>query len=376
MKCIHEIAPELLEGKRVIVRADFNVPVSNSGKVTESARIDGALKTVTYLRNSGAKVILMSHIGRDPEESLKPVFEYLKTKLNVTFVNTWDEKVVTDTVGALKDGEIVLLENLRAKAEEESNDPEFAKFLASLGDMYVNDAFSVSHRAHASVVGIPEHLKSYCGCQFKSEFDNISRVFDPAHPFVVLMGGAKFETKIPVIEALLNKADTIFVGGALANDILKANGYEVGQSLVHDMDKQYAQNIFNNKKVILVEDVRVQAFLLPQNKKITEVTDKDKIIDGGAQTANVLAQKIKEAKLIVWNGNFGTFEQGNSFLSSKVIDAISKSGAYSIAGGGDTVAEIKKLGKENTFDFISLSGGAMLEFIAQGPLPGIEALRC
>jgi 3-phosphoglycerate kinase len=376
MKCVHEIAPELLEGKRVLVRADFNVPISKSGNVAEPARIDGALKTVTYLRNSGAKVILMSHIGRDPKETLKPVFEYLKSKINLTFTNTWDEHVIIESVSSLKNGEIILLENLRAKEEEESNDSEFGKFLASLGDMYVNDAFSVSHREHASVVGIPQFLKSYCGCQFKSEFDNISRVFDPQHPFVVLMGGAKFETKIPVIESLIDKADSIFVGGALANDILKANGYEVGQSKVHDLDKDYARNIFNNKKVILVEDVRVQAFLLPQNKKITDVTAKDKIIDGGARTANVLAQRIKEAKLVVWNGPFGTFEQGNSFLSRRVIEAISGSNAYSIVGGGDTVAEIKKLGREDTFDFISLSGGAMLEFIAQGTLPGIEALRC
>ncbi len=376
MKCIHEIAPELLEGKRVIVRADFNVPISKSGSVDEPARIDGAMKTVTYLRNSGARVILISHIGRDPQETLRPVFEYLKKTTDVAFVDSWDEGRISEAVNMLQNGQVVLLENLRAKKEEEENDPKFVEFLASLADTYVNDAFSVSHRAHASVVGIPEHLKSYCGCQFKSEFENISRVFNPGHPFVVLMGGAKFETKIPVIESLLDKADSIFVGGALANDILKANGYEVGQSKVNDMDKEYAKKIFTHEKVILVEDVRVQSFLLPQNKNISDVTPKDKIIDGGAKTANVLAQKIKEAKLIVWNGPFGTFEQGNSFLSSKVIEAVAKSDAYSIVGGGDTVAEVKKLGREKEFDFISLSGGAMLEFIADGTLPGIEALKC
>jgi 3-phosphoglycerate kinase len=376
MKCIHEISPEFLVGKRVIVRADFNVPISKFGAVDEPARIDGALKTVAYLRNSGARVILISHIGREPQETLGPVFEYLKKKIPVTFVNSWEEGGIVAAVSDLQDGQVLLLENLRAKKEEEENETGFAKFLSSLADLYVNDAFSVSHRAHASVVGIPQFLKSYCGCQFKTEFENISRVFNPEHPFVVLMGGAKFETKIPVIESLLDQADSIFVGGALANDILKANGYEVGQSKVNDLDKEYAQKIFNNEKVSLVEDVRVQAFLLPQNKKITDVTAKDKIIDGGAKTANLLSQKIKEAKLIVWNGNFGTFEQGNSFLSSKVIDAISKSDAYSIVGGGDTVAEIKKLGREDVFDFISLSGGAMLEFIAEGTLPGIEALKC
>ena len=376
MKCIHEVAPELLAGKRVIVRTDFNVPISKSGIVEEPARIDASLKTITYLRNSGARIILISHIGRDPQETLKPVSSYLKKNLPIAFVDSWDEGRIRSAVDALRDGEVVLLENLRAKKEEEENDPGFVEFLASLADVYVNDAFSVSHRAHASVVGVPEHLKAYCGCQFKSEHENISRVFSPEHPFIVLMGGAKFETKIPVIESLLEKADTIFVGGALANDILKANGYEVGQSKVNDMDADYARTIFNNEKVLLVEDVRVQSFLLPQNKTLKEVSAGDKIIDGGSLTAQRLADKIAQAKLVVWNGNFGTFEQGNSFLSTKVINAISKSGAYSIAGGGDTVAEIKKLGQEGAFDFISLSGGATLEFIAKGTLPGIEALRC
>lgn len=375
MKCIHEVSPELLEGKRVIVRADFNVPVSKSGKVEEPARIDGALKTVTYLRNSGAKVILISHIGRDPQETLRPVFEYLQTKIDVAFVPSWDESEIKGAVAGLESKQCVLLENLRAKKEEEENDAVFGEFLASLGDFYVNDAFSVSHRAHASVVGIPERLKSYCGCQFKSEYENISKVFSPEHPFVVLMGGAKFETKIPVIEVLLDKADKIFVGGALANDILNANGYEVGVSKVNDMDVEYAKKIFNNDRVILVEDVRVESLLLPQNKKIADVGKADRIIDGGSETASILEKQILGAKLIVWNGPFGMFEQGNSYLSSRVIDAISKSDAYVIVGGGDTVTEIKKLGREREFDFISLSGGAMLEFVAEGTLPGIEALK-
>lgn len=374
MRTLHDISPEFLKGKKILVRADFNVPLSKGGKVLEPARIDAALRTVAYLKNSGAQIVLLSHIGREPNETLKPIFEYLKPKLDVSFIDSWDENKITEAVQNLKDGQVVLLENLRAKKEEEQNDPQFASFLASLGEMYVNDAFSVSHRTHASVVGIPALLKSYCGCQFKNEYENILKVFNPEHPFVVLMGGAKFETKIPVIESLLKKADTLFVGGALANDILKANGFEVGLSKVNDMDKQYAQEIFNNEKVILVKDVKVKAFPFAKSKTLEQVTTMDKIIDGGSLTAEILSKKIEEAKLIVWNGNFGTFEQGNSFLSKKVIEAISKSKAYSIVGGGDTVAEAKKLKKENTFSFMSLSGGAMLEFIAEGTLPGIEAL--
>jgi len=375
MRCIHEVSPEFLKGKRVLVRTDFNVPVSSQGVVLESARIDAAMKTITYLKNSGARIILMSHIGREQHETLQPVFNYLKTKLDLTFMPDWNEVQIAETIEKLKDGGVVLLQNLRAKKEEEENDFLFTQFLASLGDMYVNDAFSASHRAHASIVGIPKILKSYCGCQFKSELETISKVFTPEHPFIVLMGGAKFETKIPVIESLLKKADTIFVGGALANDILKANGFEVGQSKVNDMDETYAKQIFNNPKVILVEDVRVKALLFPKNKSSKKLQHTDKIIDGGLETANVLAQKIKEAKLIVWNGPFGTFEQGNSFLSGKVIDAIAASGAYSIVGGGDTVTEIRKLKKEKVFSFVSLAGGAMLEFIAEGTLPGVDVLN-
>lgn len=375
MKCVHEISPELLKGKKIIVRADFNVPISSSGVIVEPARIDSALKTVIYLRNSGAQIILLSHIGRDSNETLFPIFKYLQLKIPVSFVETWDESKIKEQVTLLKDGDVVLLQNLRAKKEEEENDAQFGSFLASLGDMYINDAFSVSHRSHASVVGIPTHIKSYCGCQFKIEYENISKVFNPEHPFVVLMGGAKFETKIPVIESLLDKADSIFVGGALSNDILKANDFEVGMSKVNDMDKTYAQQIFNNKKVIVVKDVRVKTFFHSKHKALKDITVKDKIIDGGIETADILALKIKEAKLIVWNGPFGTFEQGNSFLSKKVIEAISKSNAYSIVGGGDTVAEIKKLKKQDIFNFMSLSGGAMLEFIAKGTLPGIEALK-
>lgn len=375
MKCIHEISPEFLKGKRIIVRADFNVPVSSSGVVLETARIDSSLKTITYLKNSGAQIILLSHIGREPHLTLKPVFNYLKKKIKLTFISDWNKIEIAEMVNNLKDGDIVLLQNLRSQKEEEQNDFLFAQFLASFGDIYVNDAFSASHREHASIVGIPKILKSYCGCQFKNELEAISRVFTPESPFVVLMGGAKFETKIPVIESLLNKADSIFVGGALANDILKANGYEVGESKVNDMNKVYAQEIFNNKKVILVQDVKVDSFIFKKNKDIKEITQKDKIIDGGSQTAQIITQKIKEAKLIVWNGPFGTFEKGNSFLSRKVIEAIEQSSSYSIVGGGDTVAEIYKLRKEKSFNFISLSGGAMLEFVAKGTLPGIESLE-
>ncbi len=376
MKCIHEISPEMLKGKRVIIRTDFNVPLSNSGKILETARIDFCLKTIAYLKNSGAKVIIISHIGREKTETLLPVYQYLKKKISLEFVPDWNEVQIASRVQVLKEGEVILLENLRQKDEETQNVFSFAEFLASLADIYVNDAFSASHREHASIVGLPKILKSYAGCQFKKEFESLSKIFNPEHPFVVLMGGAKFETKIPVIESLLKIADTVFVGGALANDILKANGFEVGQSKVSDMDTVYAQNVFKNEKVVIVHDVRVQSFLFNKNKDIKEVAKTDKIIDGGEKTAQLIAEKIKQAKFVVWNGPFGMFEQGNSFLSKKVIQAIEASSAYSIIGGGDTVAEVKKLGKENVFDFMSLSGGAMLEFVAKKTLPGIDALSC
>jgi phosphoglycerate kinase len=374
MKCIHEVSPELLKGKYVLVRTDFNVPIID-GVITDVSRIEASFKTISYLKNSGARIILMSHIGRDPQESLEVVYSYLKNKLPLSFVSTWIIEEISNARQNLKDGDVLLLQNLRAHTGEEMNDPSFAHLLSSLADIYVNEAFSASHREHASIVGVPQHIKSYCGCRFKLEFDTLSKIFNPEHPFVVLMGGAKFETKIPVIEALITKADSIFVGGALANDILKANGYEVGLSKVNDMDKVYAEKIYTSKKVIIVEDVKVKSFLFNTNKHIKDISKEDKIIDGGSQTASLLSEKIKEAKLIVWNGPFGTFEQGNSFLSKKVIEAIQESDAYTIVGGGDTVSEIKKLGKEDSFDFISLSGGAMLEFVAEGTLVGIESLK-
>ena len=375
MKSIHEISPEFLKGKRVLVRTDFNVPISSSGRVLETARIDFCLKTITYLKNSGARVILISHIGREKQETLLPVFNYLKTKFPLDFISDWNEVLIAQKVEQMEESTVIMLENLRQQDGETDNIHLFAEFLASLGEIYVNDAFSASHREHASIVTLPTLLKSYCGCQFKKEYETLSKVFNPEHPFVVLMGGAKFETKIPVIESLLGVADTVFVGGALANDILKANGYEVGQSKVNDIDKNYAETIFKNEKVILVNDVKVKSFPFNKNKNIKDIKHTDKIIDGGEETASSLDKKINEAQLVVWNGPFGTFEQGNSFLSKKVIDAITKSSAYSIVGGGDTVAEVKKLGKENSFDFMSLSGGAMLEFIAKKTLPGVEVLR-
>lgn len=374
IKCIHEISPEFLKGKRVLVRTDFNVPISKSGKITETARIDFCLKTISYLKNSGAKIILISHIGREPHETLLPVFSYLKNKYTLNFIPTWNEGEITSHIEKMNEGEIVLLENLRQKPQEEENNQDFAHFLASLAEIYVNDAFSVSHREHASVASVPKFLKHYAGCQFKKEFEVLSKIFNPEHPFIVLMGGAKFETKIPVIESLLKVADTVFVGGALSNDILKATGHEVGKSLVHDMSNEYASQLVQNPKFMIVEDVKTNSFLF-NTKHVSKVTKEDRIIDGGKETARILAQKIKEAKFVVWNGPFGTFEQGNSFLSKKVIEAIEKSNAYSIVGGGDTVAEVKKLGKQDVFDFMSLSGGAMLEFVAKGTLPGIEALE-
>lgn len=375
MKCIHEVSPEFLKGKRVLVRVDFNVPLSGSDKITDTVRIDFSLKTITYLKNSGARVILLSHIGREKTDSLLPVFKYLKTKIEVDFISNWNEVLIAQKIQHMSDGSILLLENLRQQSGETENLYEFAELLASFGDIYVNDAFSVSHREHASVVGIPKILKSYCGCQFKKEVDALSKVFNPMHPFVVLMGGAKFGTKIPVIKALLETADTVFVGGALSNDILNANGFEVGVSKVDDLDKEYAKFIFENQKVVLVEDVKVERLVFNKNKKLKEVSKTDKIVDGGPRAAEIITQKIREAKFVVWNGPFGIFEKGNSFLSKKVIEAIESSQAYSIVGGGDTVAEVHKLGKSESFDFISLSGGAMLEFIAKGSLPGIDALK-
>lgn len=376
IRFIGGLSPESLKDKRIIVRTDFNVPVSGSGKILNHYRVDGAMKTLNYLTNNGAKVILISHIGREKTETLKPVFDYLSKRYKISFIsdifsNQFDEKVKN-----IEPGEIVLLENLRRWDGEKKNDPEFVKRLADQADIYVNDAFSVTHRDHASITGLPKILNSYSGFLFKEEVDNISKLFDPERPMLVLLGGSKFKTKMPFIEALKDKADHIFVGGALANDVFRQQGYDLNKSLTSGYDTTGIIRMIEKGKVFLPADVIVvNKAGFKKTKLPKRLGPGDKVVDAGAATLKEIRGYVNEAKTVVWNGPFGMYEQGYNYLSSRVIKLLARSKAYVLAGGGDTVTEIADTGVMEKFDFVSMAGGAMLDYISDGTLVGIEALK-
>ncbi|HNW71339.1 MAG TPA: phosphoglycerate kinase [Candidatus Paceibacterota bacterium] len=342
-----------IKDKKILVRVDFNVPIKNK-KVLDDFRIKKALPTIKFLQKKGAKVILISHLGKEGTESMKPVALCLKKyiKKNIT-----------------------LLENIRKYPGEEKNDPKFAKELAETGDIYVNEAFSVSHREHASVVGIPKYLPSYAGFQFEEEVKNLSNVVkNSKHPFLFILGGAKFSTKIPLIKKYIKLADYVFVGGAILNDFLKAKGYEIGKSLVDNSDYDIS-SILKDKKLILPVDVIVKSGNILVNKKIEEVDKNEIILDIGKESIKLVEEYIKKSKLILWNGPLGKYEDGGDVGTKKILKAIANSKAESIIGGGDIVSVISKLKLEKKFSFVSTGGGATLDYLANGTLPGIKALE-
>ena len=373
MKTLKDI--EYLSGVKVLVRVDFNVPIKN-GVVVEDFRIKASLPTIDFLIGKGAKVILMSHLeaadGTNP--SLSPAADRLK-KLGKEVIFIKDFNKAYDVVNEqLKGGSCALLENLRYFEGEKKNDPQFAKELASLADIYVNDAFSASHREHASIVGVPKLLPSYAGIQMEREVAALSKAFNPSHPFLFILGGAKFDTKLPLLEKFLVLADSVFVGGALANDLLKAKGYEVGRSLLSKSVVDLAKIVANTKVILPIDIMNEQKDV----KQADAVLVSDKIIDVGQATLVMLRDFIMKAKFILWNGPLGVYEDGfkeGTIELARIVSEATKKGAETIVGGGDTLAAIAELGKQEDFTFISTGGGAMLDFLAKGTLPGIEALK-
>ena len=341
-----------IKGKTALVRVDFNVPIKN-GKVLDDFRIKKAVPTIKFLQKKGAKVILISHLGKDGTESMKPVADCLKKYIK---------------------NNITLLENIRKYHGEEKNDSNSAKELSKLGDFYVNDAFSVSHRKHASVVGIPKYLPSYGGFQLEEEIKNLSKVFlKPKHPFLFILGGAKFSTKMPLIKKYIKLADYVFMGGALLDDFLKVKGYEVGKSLVDDT--KGIESILKNKKLILPTDVVVSSSTKFINRKVNEVGKNEIIIDIGKESIKTAEEYIKKSKLILWNGPLGKYENGGDVGTKKLLKTVSQSKAESIIGGGDIVSIVSKMKIENKISFVSTGGGATLDFLANGTLPGIKVLK-
>lgn len=359
-----------LQGVKVLLRLDLNVPIQN-GKVVDPFRITKAIPTISYLTKRGAKVIILSH-KTEEGGSLAPVAEYLNHNgCKAVFVDAY--KNARSHINTMVDGGIILLENLRSNPGEEENSTSFAKELASLGDIYVNDAFGVSHRAHASVCAITKFIPSYAGLLFADEVQNLATAFDPQRPFVFVLGGAKFDTKLPLIEKFMKSADHVFVGGALANNFFKEMGYEIGASMVSP-ENFNLKRYFKDAKLMLPVDLVVKRGsenIVIDNK---EVQPGDVILDAGPKALADLKKVIFNARYVLWNGPLGNYEHGYKQPTINLAEMISMSGAMSIVGGGDTLAAIAELGTADKFSFISTAGGAMLDFLANETLPGIDAL--
>ena len=321
-----------IKEKKVLMRVDWSVPMQN-GVVENDYQIKVSLPTLEYLKDNGARIIVATHLEKQGD-SINTLKQYLPEGVE-------------------------LLPDLRSDPREKANDEGFARELASKADVFVNEAFSVSHRNHASVVGVPKFLPSFAGLRLAEEIKNLSKAFNPPHPFLLILGGAKFETKIPLVEKFLNIADEIFVGGALAHNFFREQGIDIKNSLVSDGNFNL-QDLLDTGKIILPKD---------------PIWLGDKIVDVGPETLGDLKARIEKAKLIIWNGPLGNFEIGYEKATNELAKLITNSKANSIVGGGDTLVAIKDKSLLGKFSFVSTGGGAMLKFLAQGTLPGIEALN-
>lgn len=377
-----------VKGKKVLVRVDFNVPIDN-GKVGDDTRIQAALPTIKYLLENGAAVILCSHLGRpkaefDPRLSLKPVAEYLDTLLDapVKFAEDCIGEAAEKAADGLEPGQVLVLENTRFHAGEKKNDPEMAKALASLADLFVNDAFGSAHRAHASTAGVADYLPAAAGFLLEKEIKYLGNaIADPERPFVAILGGAKISDKIGVIDNLIKKADRILIGGGMANTFYKAQGYEMADSLVEEEVLDTAKNLLDmaDGKIVLPVDVVIaDAFAADAHEKIMDVGDVPagwRILDIGPRTVEAFSDIIKRAGTVVWNGPMGVFEFEKFAKGTfEVAKAIAESDAIGIVGGGDSASAIKKSGLEDKITHISTGGGASLEMLEGKILPGLAVL--
>ncbi len=373
MKSVRDIPT--LENVPVLVRAALNVPIAD-GKVAGSFRLRRAVPTIEYLAKRHARVVLIGHIGEQGTETLAPVYEAMKEyfpRIRFCSVSTGPE--AREAVRSLPSGEVLMLENLRRHRGEKMNDEAFARELAQLADVFVEDSFDVCHRQHASVVGVPAFLPSYAGLLVEEEVRELSRALKPKSPSLAIIGGAKFATKEPVLKRLLALYSTVFVGGALANDLMKAKGFPVGQSLVSLREDTSVDEIVRHKKLLLPIDYTVSEN--EEGRRISDqnsVLDSESIMDDGPETIALLGRHAQKAKTILWNGPLGNYEHGYTEGTEGLARALAQSKAHTIVGGGDTVAAIEHLGLNDRFSFISTGGGAMLEYLSAGTLPGLEVL--
>ena len=379
-----------VKGKRVLVRVDFNVPLAD-GKVADDRRIRAALPTIQYLLDHGAAVILMSHLGRPkgkvvPELRMDPVAERLSQLLGQS-VRKLDDCIgpeVEAAVRAMKPGDVILLENTRFHPEERKNDPEFARKLASLADLFVNDAFGTAHRAHASTVGVARYLPAVAGFLMERELRFLGQALEsPERPFVALLGGAKISDKIGVIRNLLSKVDALLIGGGMANTFFKAQGYKVGDSLVEDEAIDTAKGLLDEAgdKLILPVDVVIADKVAPdaavKTIKVGDVPAGWRILDIGPETVEFFKGKLQGARTVVWNGPMGVFEvepfAKGTFAIAEALAELE--GATVIVGGGDSAAAVEKAGVADRITHVSTGGGASLEFLEGKELPGVAALE-
>ena len=381
-----------LQGKRVIARFDFNVPLNDSGEITDTTRIDKALPTINYILEHGVKtLVLMSHLGRpkgepNPKYSLEPVATYLAEKIDQDIVMTESckDKGIR-TLLELPQTKVVLLQNLRFHKEETENNPEFAKALSQYGDIYVNEAFGAAHRKHASTYGINAYFPraAYGGFLMKSEVESLQKIVDkPRSPFVAIVGGAKVSDKIKIIERLLTNVDSLLIGGAMAYPFLKAKGIEVGTSLCSDEDVKLAKNILaqsSAKKLILPVDHMCSKEFGGSPVKVSGANIPEDLmgLDIGEQTLAHFREKLSSAKTVLWNGPMGLFENEDfakgTFEVAKILAGLKD--AFTLVGGGDSVSAVNKSGLASEMSHVSTGGGASLEFIENGSLPGVQALK-
>ena len=382
------------QGKRVLVRVDFNVPIED-GKVKDDSRIRAALPTIRYLLEHGAAVILMSHLGRPKGKvvesaRLRPVAQWLSSLMRMNVPITGDPLGIgtRDAVARLKPGQVLMLENLRFHPEEEANDPEYARTLASYGEVYVNDAFGTAHRAHASTVGVAEHLPAYAGLLMEAEINALSSLLEKvAHPFAAVIGGAKVSGKLGVLDNLMGKVDTFLIGGGMANTFLVAQGHTVGKSL---LERDLVEDA---RKILDTADKRRAKFLLPTDVvvakevtrgaehkvvPVTKIPNSWSAVDIGPQTTEAFKEALEPARTVFWNGPLGVFEVPTFGDGTRAIARLlagrAEAGVTVVVGGGDSVAALEELGLTSKMTHISTGGGASLEFLEGRELPGIAVL--
>ena len=363
-----------LAGTRILLRVSLNVPVEN-GVITNTYRIREALPSIEALAQRGARVVVCAHIGRRSTDSLAPVWQVLKKELTapIFFANDVVGVDAEKKAAQLQSGEVLLLENVRRERGEEKNDFVFAKKLAAFGSVYINDAFADSHRRHASIVGVTSFLPHYAGPNVMREMERLGPAQNPPSPSLAVIGGAKFFTKEPLLCVLLQRYDAVFVGGAIANDFIAARGLQVGRSLTSGTTN--AKDFLTNSKLFLPVDVEVAGPSGRAFKKVDDITPEDSVLDIGPETLRTLEPLVHKARFILWNGPLGNFEKGFSAGTETLVRFIASSKASSVVGGGDTVAAIERLKLHAHFTHVSSAGGAMLQFISDGTLVGLEALK-